>query len=292
MANNNNNQEAWNLTAAMQETPKHFVFLACLPGTVLSGNSAATLLEAVIQPEDPSTFLCHWINRSALEAVDGTNRCSTVTTFRDCPKLVMLISPAEILRLGDWCIRSLPQEEACFTYSPKIPCQFYAYVRDVSTMYNGMCQISHNPQKDLYWWAPPALGLPFTLGVHWTESDCVFSYEHQGSQVASGNGKWYITRVHSFGPALPDEDAEERYILMMQLRSSDDIMLGPDARLHMIIADFFVEDMMVEIDVPIVFKWPQMPYPMAPKSYTPSQPGFRVDLTPTSEKASVVEHRV
>lgn len=179
MANNNNNQEAWNLTAAMQETPKHFVFLACLPGTVLSGNSAATLLEAVIQPEDPSTFLCHWINRSALEAADGTNRCSTVTTFRDCPKLVMLISPPEILRLGDWCIQSLPQEEAYFAYSPKIPCQFYAYVRDVSTMYNGMCQISHNPQKDLYWWAPPALGLPFTLGVHWTESDCVFSYEHQ-----------------------------------------------------------------------------------------------------------------
>ncbi|GJD02627.1 UDP-glucosyl transferase family protein [Colletotrichum higginsianum] len=69
-------------------------------------------------------------------------------------------------------------------------------------------------------------------------------------------------------------------------------MLGPDARLHMFIADFFVEDMMIEIDVPTVFKLPQVPYLMAPKSYTPSQPGFRVDLTPTSEKASMVEHRV
>lgn len=49
-------------------------------------------------------------------------------------------------------------------------------------------------------------------------------------------------------------------------------MLGPDARLHMFIADFFVEDMMVEIDVPIVFKLPQMPYLMAPKRYTPTEP--------------------
>ncbi|KAK1636259.1 hypothetical protein BDP81DRAFT_461564 [Colletotrichum phormii] len=114
-----------------------------------------------------------------------------------------------------------------------------------------------------------------------------------------------ITRLHSFGPALPDADAEAHYARMIPWRPSDgtgpimeskylfdsywpdtwfhlrEIMLDPDTKLDMIIADFFVEaaakDMMIEFGVPIAVMWPQMPYLLAPVSYIPGQPGFQVE---------------
>ncbi|KAL2882878.1 hypothetical protein SGCOL_001568 [Colletotrichum sp. CLE4] len=124
-----------------------------------------------------------------------------------------------------------------------------------------------------------------------------------------------ITHVHSFGPALPDADAEAHYARMVQWRPSDgigpimeskylfdsywpdtwfhlrEIMLDPDTKPDMLVADFFVEaaakDMMVEFGVPIAIMWPQMPYLLAPVSYIPGQPGFQVEFMPTSEKASI-----
>ncbi|OHF01159.1 hypothetical protein CORC01_03473 [Colletotrichum orchidophilum] len=133
--------------------------------------------------------------------------------------------------------------------------------------------------------------------------------EHWASDYPS------ITRVHSFGAALPDADAEAHYARMIRWRPSDgvgpimqskylfdsywpdtwfhlrEIMLDPDVRPEMIIADFFVEaaakDMMIEFGVPITVMWPQMPYLLAPVSYIPGQPGFQVDFTPTSENASI-----
>ncbi|GKT92028.1 UDP-glucosyl transferase family protein (cytochrome P450) [Colletotrichum tofieldiae] len=135
------------------------------------------------------------------------------------------------------------------------------------------------------------------------------SQEHWASTVPA------ITRVHSFGPAMPDADAEAHYTRMMQWRPSDgvgsimqskylfdsywpdsyyhlrEIMLDPDTKPDMIIADFFVEaaakDMMIEFNVPIGIMWPQMPYLLAPVSYIPGQPGFQVEFTPTSENASM-----
>ncbi|KAJ0346594.1 hypothetical protein KNSL1_007325 [Colletotrichum chrysophilum] len=124
-----------------------------------------------------------------------------------------------------------------------------------------------------------------------------------------------ISRIHSFGPALPDDEAEQHYTRMRQWRPSDgvgsimqskylfdsywpdtyfhlrELVLGPDTTPDMIIADFFVDaaakDMMIEFGVPIAIMWPQMPYILAPASYIPGQPGFQVDFTPTSERASI-----
>ncbi|KAJ5009743.1 UDP-glucuronosyltransferase 1-6 [Colletotrichum sp. SAR 10_99] len=124
-----------------------------------------------------------------------------------------------------------------------------------------------------------------------------------------------ISRIHSFGPTLPDDEAEQHYTRMRQWRPSDgvgsimqskylfdsywpdtyfhlrELVLDPDTRPDMIIADFFVDaaakDMMIELGVPIAIMWPQMPYLLAPVSYIPGQPGFQVDFTPTSERASI-----
>ncbi|KAI3538041.1 hypothetical protein CSPX01_09838, partial [Colletotrichum filicis] len=110
--------------------------------------------------------------------------------------------------------------------------------------------------------------------------------EHWASDYPS------ITRVHSFGPAMPDADAEAHYAHMIQWRPSDgvgsimeskylfdcywpdtwfhlrELMLDTEIKPDMIIADFFVEaaakDMMIEFDVPIAVMRPQMPYLLAP----------------------------
>ncbi|KAF6843579.1 hypothetical protein CMUS01_01987 [Colletotrichum musicola] len=125
-----------------------------------------------------------------------------------------------------------------------------------------------------------------------------------------------IARIHTFGPALPDDEAERHYARMSRWRPSDgigpimaskylfdsywpdahfhlrELVLDPDTRPDMIIADFFVDaaakDMMIEFGVPIAVMWPQMPYLLAPVSYIPGQPGFQVDFTPTSERASML----
>ena len=43
-----------------------------------------------------------------------------------------------------------------------------------------------------------------------------------------------------------------------------------------------------EFNVPIAIVWPQMPFLMLPSSYIPGQPGFQIDMTLTSEHASIV----
>ncbi|KAJ0386452.1 hypothetical protein COL922a_004351 [Colletotrichum nupharicola] len=124
-----------------------------------------------------------------------------------------------------------------------------------------------------------------------------------------------ISRVHSFGLALPDDEEEQHYTRMRQWRPSDgvdsimqskylfdsywpdtyfhlrELVLNPDTRPDIIMADFFIDvaakDMMIEFDVPIAIMWPQMPYLLAPVSYIPGQLGFQVDFTPTSERASI-----
>ncbi|KAH0362706.1 UDP-Glycosyltransferase/glycogen phosphorylase, partial [Aureobasidium melanogenum] len=70
-----------------------------------------------------------------------------------------------------------------------------------------------------------------------------------------------------------------------------DIASDPVTRPDFIIADFFadaaVKDMMVEFGIPIAIVWPQMPFLMAPVSYIPDQPGFQIDMSLTSEHASI-----
>ncbi|KAK1988595.1 hypothetical protein LZ30DRAFT_467062 [Colletotrichum cereale] len=155
----------------MSQAPKHFVFLACPPGTRLSGNSVATSFAAITRPENPATFLCHWINRTPVRQPRGS---SSTTLFQDCPKVVMLLNRRETGRLIEWCRRSFPRTGQLSLYAPKIITQFYGFIRDVDSMYIGICQVRCNPQHGLYWWTPPALGLPFVAGVRWTESTCQF----------------------------------------------------------------------------------------------------------------------
>ncbi|KZL70607.1 udp-glucosyl transferase family protein [Colletotrichum incanum] len=115
----------------------------------------------------------------------------------------------------------------------------------------------------------------------------------------SGQEHWVstvpaITRIHSFGPAMPDADTKAYYTRMMQWHPSDgvgsimqskylsvsywpdsyfnlrEVMLDPEVKPDMIIADFFVEaaakDMMIEFNVPIGIMWSPMPYLLAPAS--------------------------
>ncbi|WDK21576.1 hypothetical protein CGRA01v4_12866 [Colletotrichum graminicola] len=172
----------------MSETPKHFVFLACPPGTRLGGNSAATLFAEVTQPEHLETFLCHWINPAPFQ--QPIEPLST-TSFQDCPKLVMLLNRQEIGRLTQWCQRFFTQPDHRLLYTPRIITEFYGFTRDVESMYFGICQIRHNPQQGLYWWAPPALGLPFAAGIRWTESTCRFfrtpyNPAHRSDMIVAG----------------------------------------------------------------------------------------------------------
>ena len=65
----------------------------------------------------------------------------------------------------------------------------------------------------------------------------------------------------------------------------------PATRPDFIIADFFAEqaarDMKKQFNIQLASVWPQMPYYMAPASYIPGQPGFQMDVTLTSEHASI-----
>lgn len=125
-----------------------------------------------------------------------------------------------------------------------------------------------------------------------------------------------IGTVYSFGPGPSDEETEAHYRRMLSWSPADGlssimeskylwdsywtdtylnlkkIVSDPVTRPDFIIADFFadaaVKDMMVEFGVPIAVVWPQMPFLMAPVSYIPGQPGFQVDMSLTSEHASIV----
>ncbi|KDN59994.1 hypothetical protein CSUB01_04585 [Colletotrichum sublineola] len=155
----------------MSQTPKHFVFMVLPPGTRLMGNSAATFLAQVTQPENLETFLCHWINPAPSQQPIETQ---STTSFQDYPKVVMLLNRQEIGRLTLWCNRYFTQTEQRLLCTPKIITEFYGLIEDVESMYFGLCQIKHNPQHGLCWWEPPDLGLPFITGVRWTESACQF----------------------------------------------------------------------------------------------------------------------
>jgi hypothetical protein len=124
-----------------------------------------------------------------------------------------------------------------------------------------------------------------------------------------------IRTVYPFGPGPSDEEIEAHYRRMLSWSPADGlssimkskylwdsywtdtylhlkkIMSNPATRPDFIVADFFadtaVKDMMVEFGVPIAIVWPQMPFLMAPVSYIPGQPGFQIDMSLTSEHASI-----
>lgn len=151
----------------MHTEPKYFVFLACPPGTHFSSNLAANHFAAIIEPDQPETFLCHWINQSSHEQPHGLTNCLTV--FEGCRKLVMLLSLPEFVRLERYCRQFYPQTGVHCPYAPRLVPKLTLENDDVWVMYRGLCQINHNRQNDLYWWNGSALGLPYNIGVRWTE---------------------------------------------------------------------------------------------------------------------------
>ncbi|CAH0003621.1 unnamed protein product [Clonostachys byssicola] len=135
-----------------------------------------------------------------------------------------------------------------------------------------------------------------------------------------GQEKWtkgyeFISRVHSLGPGPTEKQMDAHYLRMREWDMSKGLgnsMISkymfdsfwpmsyhglkkimdqaPAARPDMSIGDFFVDavkDIHVQYHVPIAMVWPQMPMLMMPCSYIPGQPGFQLDGTLTSEKASM-----
>ncbi|KAI3557684.1 hypothetical protein CABS03_10610 [Colletotrichum abscissum] len=86
---------------------------------------------------------------------------------------------------------------------------------------------------------------------------------------------------------MPNADAEAHYAHMIQWRLSDSVGSIMESKYLYFFVEAAAKDMMIEFGVPIAVMWPQMPYLLAPVSYIPGQPGFQVDFTPTSEKASI-----
>ncbi|KAF4227142.1 hypothetical protein CNMCM6805_003395 [Aspergillus fumigatiaffinis] len=133
-----------------------------------------------------------------------------------------------------------------------------------------------------------------------------------------GQEKWTdgfpISRTHLMGPGPTEEQLDAHYkrsrlwdpakgfrdvmdskylfdsLWTQTYRRLKEIMADPATRPDMMVADFFVDavkDIHFEYKLPIAVVWPQMPYMMVPCSYIPGQPGFQLDMTLTSENASM-----
>ncbi|KAI9171796.1 UDP-glucuronosyltransferase [Paramyrothecium foliicola] len=135
-----------------------------------------------------------------------------------------------------------------------------------------------------------------------------------------GQARWadnypFITTIHDVGPPVPEGAALAHYERMRLWRPEDG--MGPmmeskrlfdaawpdtydslvalcgdsNSRPDFIVADFFAEaaarDVLHQFQIQIALVCPQMPYLMAAASYIPGQPGFQVDVTLTSEHASI-----
>ncbi|KAH7321304.1 hypothetical protein B0I35DRAFT_211656 [Stachybotrys elegans] len=126
----------------------------------------------------------------------------------------------------------------------------------------------------------------------------------------------FIAAIHDVGPAVPDDATEDHYErmrvwlpshgmgpMMRSKRLFDAawpdtyrhlcaLCADPATRPDFIVADFFADaaarDILRQFGIQIAVVWPQMPYFMAPASYVPGQPGFQVDVTLTSEHASLL----
>ncbi|KAH7002224.1 hypothetical protein EDB80DRAFT_720190 [Ilyonectria destructans] len=139
---------------------------------------------------------------------------------------------------------------------------------------------------------------------------------HDGQEVWTKN-YGFIKTVYNLGPGPTEEQFREHWERMVDLKVEDalgsfrmwkskylwdsfwpatykrmkELCIDPKTRPDFILADFFAEaltkDMMLELDIPIALVWPQMPYLLAPAPYIPGQPGFQVDVTLTSEHASL-----
>ncbi|KAK7403771.1 hypothetical protein QQX98_010464 [Neonectria punicea] len=162
----------------------------------------------------------------------------------------------------------------------------------------------------------------FTHAAPVLEIGAVLAARGHEIQFATNEGQesWaddypFITAVHTVGPAAPEDEMDAHYDRMrawtaaqgfgtfMQSKYLFDrfwpdayrklraLCSDPAAAPHFIVADFFAEaaarDMLHQFGVQVAVVWPQMPVVMAPASYHPGQPGFQLEMTLTSEHASL-----
>ncbi|PWY71815.1 putative UDP-glucoronosyl and UDP-glucosyl transferase [Aspergillus sclerotioniger CBS 115572] len=124
----------------------------------------------------------------------------------------------------------------------------------------------------------------------------------------------FISQVHLLGDGPTEKQYDEHYLRMrtwdmsvglagampskymfdsfwpVTYRGLKAIMENPTRRPDFIVADFFVDavkDMKIQYGVQIAIVMPTMPVLMLPCSYIPGQPGFQLDMTLTSEHASM-----
>lgn len=124
----------------------------------------------------------------------------------------------------------------------------------------------------------------------------------------------FISKLHTLGPGATHEQMNAHYLRMRTWDMSKgiassmeskylwdsfwpqtyhglrSIMNDAATRPSFVVADFFVDavkDIREEYNVPMAVVWPTMPFLMMPCSYIPGEPGFQLEGTLTSEKASM-----
>lgn len=154
----------------------------------------------------------------------------------------------------------------------------------------------------------------FEIGRVLAERGHIIEFATLEGQEDWTNEYGFISAIHLLGPGATQEQMNAHYLglrdwdmskgLGVSMKSKymldsfwpqtyhhlKNIMLNPETRPDMIIADFFVEaarDMQIEFYLPIATVWPHMPMLMMPCSYIPGEPGFQLEGTTTSEYASL-----
>ncbi|KAK1726813.1 uncharacterized protein BDZ83DRAFT_236786 [Colletotrichum acutatum] len=160
--------------------PKHYVFLACPRKIMLTDIAVAKCFADIIQPSNPDTFLCHWVNEEYLKHFAWKEK--TVSPWEDSPKLIMLLTRLETARLGDWCQQqNVSQAPGFEAYTPRLVREFqemaeakYGITGGNRALYLGLGILSYEVGGDRYKWPQHFLGCPQVMGVTWTQAGCQF----------------------------------------------------------------------------------------------------------------------
>ncbi|KAL0768290.1 hypothetical protein CaCOL14_009265 [Colletotrichum acutatum] len=194
--------------------PKHYVFLACPRRIMLTDIAVAKCFADIIQPSNPDTFLCHWVNEEYLKHFAWKEK--TVSPWEDSPKLIMLLTRLETARLGDWCQQqNVSQAPGFEAYTPRLVREFqemaeakYGITGGNRALYLGLGILSCEVGGDRYKWPQHFLGCPQESSLVPSNTGLSSAQQAQG-QVISGNLQSDMTNLRNGLPspsaALPRE---------------------------------------------------------------------------------------